>query len=387
MDKIIKRYGCSKPLIVTDEVLVSQGLVKMCTDSLDGAGLKYVVYDKGVPNPHSELVGEGFELYKKEGCDGLIAFGGGSPMDACKMIGAKVANPKPVEAYHGAGKIVKPIPPLIAVPTTAGTASETSPGAVITLREKQAKIVVVDKVLIPKVAVLDPNVLIKLPKPVTAATGMDALTHAVESYLSIWKTKQSRNLSLLAVEKIFRNLARTYEHGDDIVAREEMLVASFSAGRAFSRASLGYVHGVAHQFGGLFHTPHGVANAMVLPHVLDAYAANPTPGILADFEELCIAAGLASKYKVYTEEEKKQFPHMFIRGVRELHAKLELPRDVPDMRREHVDSIVKRAVVESHGETAGTFPGYPTPINLSVGELTKIVCACLPQGQQQQSKL
>lgn len=382
---VAKKYGATKPLIVTDEILVQHGLVKMATDSLDAAGMPYAVYDKVTPNPHSELVEEGFAIYQKEGCHGIIAFGGGSPMDTAKVIGAKVANPKPVEKYEGLGAIKKKIPPFIAVPTTAGTASETSPGAVITMAASKRKVVIADKVLIPSVAVLDPKVLAGLPPAITAATGMDALTHAVESFLSVWRQPATRKLSLLAVEKIFKNLAECCENGQNLEARQEMLMASFSAGRAFSRASLGYVHGIAHQFGGLFHTPHGVANAMVLPYILDAYAKDATPEIVELFTELCLAAGLATRYKDYNEKEKKELMHRFISGVRDLSVRVKIPTCVPEMKKEDVPVVVKRALAESHGEVVSSDPGYPSPRILTSDEITFIVSGLLPPGEQGQS--
>lgn len=385
--EIAKKYGATKPLIVTDAVLVEQGLVKMATDSLDAAGMPYAIFAKVTPNPHSELCDEGVAIYKAEACHGIIAFGGGSPMDCAKIIGAMIANPKPIEKYHGMGQVKNAIPPFIAVPTTAGTASETSPGAVITLAAKQKKIVIADKVLIPKVAILDPKVLVGLPPAVTAATGMDALTHAVESFLSVWRQPATRKMSLQAVEKIFKNLAECCQNGANLAARQEMLEASFCAGRAFSRASLGYVHGIAHQFGGMFHTPHGVANAMVLPHILDAYAKDASPEIVDLFTELCFAAGLATRYKDYTETEKVALMHLFISGVRDLSQAVKIPTCVPEMRKDDVPVVVARALRESHGEDVASDPGFPSPKILTSADLTKVVSTLLPPSEQQQSRL
>jgi len=363
---IAKKYGATKPLIVTDEVLVKQGLVKMATDSLEAAGMPYAIFDKVTPNPVSELCEEGLAIYKAEGCNGIIAFGGGSPMDCAKIIGALVANPLPIEKYSGIGQVKKQIPPFIAVPTTAGTASETSPGAVISLAAKQQKVVIADKVLIPRVAILDPKVLVGLPPPVTAATGMDALTHAVESFLSVWRQPATKPLSLLAVEKIFKNLGECYDNGQNLAARQEMFIASFSAGRAFSRASLGYVHAIAHQFGGLFHTPHGVANAMVLPHILDAYAKNASPEIVDLMSELCFAAGLATRYKQYSEAEKTELMNLFIKGVRDLSESIKIPTCVPEMKRADVPKVVARALAEAHGEV----------LNIPLIPLLRRGCSC-----------
>jgi alcohol dehydrogenase class IV len=246
--------------------------------------------------------------------------------------------------------------------------------------------VIADKGIIPLVAVLDPKVLAGLPPAVTAATGMDALTHAVESYLSCWRQPATMPLSLNAVERIFKFLPECVHNGGNLAARQQMLQASFNAGRAFSRASLGYVHGIAHQFGGLYHTPHGVANAMVLPHILEAYAAKATPEILELFTELCFAAGLETRYKMYTESEKRGLMHRFIQGVRDLGKEVGIPENVPQLTREDVKEVVRRAMVESHGEDYPGSPGYPSPTCLDEVEITKIVSALLPPGQAQ-SKL
>jgi len=219
---ILKQWGCTKPLIVTDEMIVKFGLLQKCLDSIQQAGCKYQIFDKVVPNPPSELVEQGFELYKANACDCIIAFGGGSPMDTAKVIGAKVSNPQPVQAYQGFFKAtwagLRPIPPFVAVPTTAGTGSETTVAAIITITEESKKVVVADIGLVPRVAVLDPEVLEKLPPHITAATGMDALTHATESYLSGWSTSYTRQLSLQAVAKIFRHLETCYNNGSDLNA-------------------------------------------------------------------------------------------------------------------------------------------------------------------------
>lgn len=386
MPDILKSCKVTKPLIVTDEVLVSHGLVKLCTDVLDGAGVPYAIYDKVVPNPHTALVFEGKAIYQAEGCDGIIVFGGGSPMDCGKIIAAATVTDKPIAKMAGMNKISKKgqarPPPIIAIPTTAGTASETSPGAVITLEEDHRKVIIADPGILPKVAVLDPKVLVGLPPAITAATGMDALTHAVESFLSVWRQPETRVLSLLAVEKIFKNLAECCENGHNLVAREEMLIASFSAGKAFSRTNLGYVHAIAHQFGGLYGTPHGVANAMVLPYILEAYASRGTTEIIDLYAELCFAAGLASRDKSYSAEEKKALMRTFIQGVKDLSVRVKIPTHVADLKPGDVQTVVARALAEAHGETAGIDAGYPSPAILEAAEVARIVTALLPPGQQ-----
>ena len=283
---IAARLGIRKPLIVSDTMLAEIGLVDKCTDGLTAAGLEYAVYAEVVPNPPVTQVEEGYALFVAHGCDGLIAVGGGSPMDCAKIIGAKVMDngSKSVEEYVGAFKIGGTnkkkakekrdrFPPLIAIPTTAGTGSEATLAAVVSFPEKHLKLTIADAMIIPKVAILDPTVIVSLPPHITAATGMDALTHAVESYLSYWQSPYTAEYSLRAIERIGKWLPVCYREPSNLEAREEMLRASFEAGVAFTRANVGYIHAVAHTLGALFHTPHGQGNAIVMPHVLDFYVA------------------------------------------------------------------------------------------------------------------
>jgi len=379
------KMGIKKPLIVTDEILMQQGFIQDCMKSLESNGLSYALYDKVLPNPTTEQCNAGLAIYQSEKCDSLIAFGGGSPMDCCKMIGCLVSNPQPMASYAGFGKAtlfgLRKIPPLIAVPTTAGTGSETSAGAVVTLAEKKLKVVVADFGLVPKVAVLDPVVVKNLPQPITAATGMDALTHAVESYLSVWRRPASGPLALYSVERVFKYLLRTYDNGHDMEAREQMLRASFDAASAFNMTNLGYVHAIAHQFGGLFHTPHGVANCMVLPLVLDFFADGPD-ALVDDLANLAIAAGLGSHYETYDEAHKRALGRKFIAKVREMSAHMKVPTYVEGMKKEHVDDIVTRAFNEAHGLNNALDFGYPIPKYLTHADAAKIVSSLLPPGER-----
>lgn len=245
--------GITKPLLVSDAMLLDIGLVGRCVAGLEAAGLECVVYAEVVPNPPASQVEEGYALYRDGGCDGLIAIGGGSPMDCCKIIGAMAIDEgaRPVESFVGAFRISgtkkaeskarrQRYPPLIAVPTTAGTGSETTLAAVISFPEKHLKLTIADAAIIPKVAILDPEVIVSLPPSVTAATGMDALTHAVESYLSYWQSPYTASFSLRAVRRIGRWLSTSYHEPSNLEAREEMLRASFEAGVAFTRANVRY---------------------------------------------------------------------------------------------------------------------------------------------------
>lgn len=400
MPDVLKELGCTKPLIVTDENIIKFGLADKCIESLTAAGCKPAIYKDVVPNPPSELVDEGYEIYKNERCDSLIAFGGGSPMDVAKIIGARVCNPSSVvrdfEGYFMVNFFTaRRLPPLIAVPTTAGTGSEATVAAVITLTKERRKIAIADLGLVPRTAVLDANLLVKLPKPVTGATGMDALTHAIESYVSAWSTRVSRELSLKAVEKVFSDLVPSYNDGADLAARDRMLTAAFEAGAAFTRAGVGYVHAIAHQFGALFHTPHGDANAMLLPHVLDFYLEDEEDGSTSCWCtdrlcELARAGGLVKDYDSSNLATKRRIARKFIDRIREMNNALAIPLEVKSMKASDVDNVAKRACREAHGETNGlnnflaaVFDlGYPVPKYMTEQQCKKIVAKVLPTVEQ-----
>lgn len=390
----LKELGCKKPLIVTDEMLVKHGLVQPTTDSLVAAGIKPEIYDKVVPNPPADLVEEGFETYTKANCDSIVAFGGGSPMDVAKVVAAKVANPKCIESYEGYLRVsslrLRTMPTIIAVPTTAGTGSEATAVAVITRADK--KIVIVDMGIVPPVAVLDPELLVKLPKSVIAATGMDTLTHAVESYLAGASFTFTRERSLSAVEKVFGNLLQAYHNPTDLKVNENMLNASLEAGIAFTRASLGYVHAIAHQFGGLFHTPHGIANAMVLPHILEFYLEDEAEGsaIVDKYCELAVASGLVSD-STAKQSGKCELARRFVEHVFKMNEDMSIPREVKEMKASDVEEVATRALQEAHGEGFRLLDaplkkvldlGYPVPKYMTLERCKVVVSKCLPAEEQ-----
>lgn len=380
---VVSKLGMRKPLVVTDKMLVELGLVKECTDSLESAGLKYAVYDEVEPNPHTGMVDKGYELYMREGCDGFVALGGGSPMDCAKVIGARAFKPNMkvtdmvgIAALSGigpAGPDRKGYPPFVAIPTTAGTGSETTVAAVISFKERGLKLAIGDAVLIPRVALLDPKVTVPLPPHITAATGMDALTHAVESYVSTFANEVTKPYSLGAVEKIGKYLLRCYHTPDDLEAREQMLIASYEAGVAFTRANVGYVHAVAHTFGGFFGVPHGVANAMVMPHVLDFYL-DTTQDKLCD---LAKAIGIPVRDGA---EGKREAASAFIAKVRAMNAEMAVPSCVANMQPADVERVVTRALTEAHGEFwyKPLDVGYPVPKFMTPEDCRAVVRACLP---------
>lgn len=367
-------------------------------DSINAQGFEYEIFDKVVPNPACELVESGYEIYRSKGCDCIVAFGGGSPMDAAKVIGAKVANPKPIQDYQGFFKATlagfKPMPPFIAVPTTAGTGSETTVAAIITMTNENKKIAIMDLGLVPHDAVLDAEVLEKLPKHITAATGVDALTHAVESFLGGWSTDETRSLSLEAVRMIFKSLVPSYDNGANLDSREEMLHASFKAGLAFTRANVGYVHAIAHQFGGMFHTPHGEANAMLLPHLLDFYLEDELKDgrgrCISKYCELAVAGGLAKSVPTDFDDQLK-LAKAFVVRIREMNEHMKIATHVASMTRLDVKEVATRALREAHGELHKCFSaplswsfdlGYPTPKYMTQLECEAIVFKVLPDSEQ-----
>lgn len=403
----IRKLGCKKALIVSDATLVKAGLVKKCQDSLDAAGVKHEVFDNVFPNPQVESIEEGFAKYKAGGCDGIVAVGGGSPMDVAKVIGAKAANPKDVRAYKGYFQVnrlmLKPLPPFVAVPTTAGTGSEATMGAVVTVKETNTKLIIVDLGLVPQVAVLDPEVLVGLPKHITAATGMDALTHAIEAYLSGWASAASRPHSLEAVGKIFRNLESSYTDGTNLAAREAMLTAALSAGLAINRANVGYVHAIAHQFGGIFHTPHGDANAMLLPHVLqwfiDGEKEGEAAGCVGRFCELAVTGGLAqsvpssfaAQSSTWLWAAQVSLAQQLVDRIRAMNVAMNMPTEIKDMKASQVTEITNRALLEAHGSACSPFTqplswaldlGYPVPKYMAFADCESIVAACLPGAEK-----
>ena len=272
LPEIIMRHKCTHVLIITDGGIMKLGLTRRLEKALKEAGIPYTIYDKTVANPTTVNVREALELYHKEGCDAIIGFGGGSSMDCAKAVGACAVKPnQSLAQMKGILKVHKKLPLLMAVPTTAGTGSETTLAAVITDADTRYKYAINDFPLIPRYAVLDPKVTLSLPPFITATTGMDALTHAVEAYIGNSTTIDTRRDALKAVKLIFENIDIAYEHGDNIQARRNMLHASFYAGCAFTKSYVGYVHAVAHSLGGQYNVPHGLANAILLPLVLREY--------------------------------------------------------------------------------------------------------------------
>lgn len=356
LPEIIMRHKCTHVLIITDGGIIKLGLTRRLEKALKEAGIPYTIYDKTVANPTTVNVRAALELYHKEGCDAIIGFGGGSSMDCAKAVGACAVKPnQSLAQMKGILKVHKKLPLLMAVPTTAGTGSETTLAAVITDADTRYKYAINDFPLIPRYAVLDPKVTLSLPPFITATTGIDALTHAVEAYIGNSTTIDTRRDALKAVKLIFENIDIAYEHGDNIQARRNMLHASFYAGCAFTKSYVGYVHAVAHSLGGQYNVPHGLANAILLPLVLREYGSC----IDKKLHKLAIAAGLADK-----NTPDHEAAELFIRSIEEMKERFGIVNIVKEIQETDIPKLAHYADKEAN-------PLYPVPKLMDASELEK----------------
>ena len=289
---LFQKLNAKRILLVTDSFLRTSGITKPLEDFMKQNDIDCTVYDRTCPNPTVKNVEEAKQLYIENNCQGIIAFGGGSSMDCAKATGACMAYPnKTLEQMKGLLKVWKKLPPLVAIPTTAGTGSEVTVTAVITNPEIKHKYTMNNFTMIPPFAVLNPEVTYSLPPSLTATTGMDALTHAVEAYIGNSTTKETRALALDATKLVFENIQVAYNDGKNQKARANMLKAAYKAGLAFSKSYVGYVHAIAHSLGGKYGTPHGLANAVIMPYVLEAYGKS----IYKKLHKLGVAAGVCNE--------------------------------------------------------------------------------------------
>ena len=354
LPKIIQKKNCRKVLIITDEGIRKLGLTLRLEKALTDAKIPYCIYDKTVANPTTDNVAEAVRLYRKAGCDCIIGFGGGSSMDCAKAVGACIVKPKQsLKKMKGILKVHKKLPLLMAVPTTAGTGSETTLAAVITDGQTRHKYAINDFPLIPRYAVLDPGVTLGLPPFITATTGMDALTHAVEAYIGNSTTYGTQKDALLAVKLIFENIDKAYENGRDATARRNMLHASFYAGCAFSKSYVGYVHAIAHSLGGEYNVPHGLANAVILPMMLEAYGKT----IHKKLAHLAIAAGLADKDTPWEEAAGR-----FIQAIKDMKKRFGIGDRIPEIQQKDIRKLARYADKEAN-------PLYPVPVLMDALEL------------------
>lgn len=351
---ILKKKKCTSVLIITDPVIRELGLTKRLEKALTDNSIPYFIYDKTVANPTTANVAEALSIYHEHECSAIIGFGGGSSMDCAKAVGARVAKPKQSLAkMKGILKVWKKLPPLIAIPTTAGTGSETTLAAVITDAETRYKYAINDFPLIPRYAVLDPKVTASLPPSITAATGMDALTHAVEAFIGNSTTYGTRKNALMAVRLIFENIDAAYHDGKNITARRNMLHASFYAGCAFTKSYVGYVHAVAHSLGGEYNVPHGLANAVILPLVLESYGET----IHQKLHKLAVAAGI-SKPETPSDESAQAF----IQAIKDMKQRFQIGDHIPEIKDVDIPKLAHYADKESN-------PLYPVPVLMDKKEL------------------
>lgn len=357
LPKLIKDKRIEGVLIVTDQGITSIGLMDEFLQGLTAEGIHYFVYDKTVPNPTIDNIEEAYSMYKANQCQGIVAFGGGSPMDCAKAVGARVARPnKSIPKMKGVFKVLKKIPPLFAIPTTAGTGSEATLAAVVSNSETHEKYAIMDTSLIPHYAVLDPLLTVGLPPHITSTTGMDALTHAVEAYIGRSNTKETTQWSIDAVKLIFENLYESYCNGTNLTARTNMQQAAYLAGMAFTRAYVGYVHAIAHTLGGFYSVPHGLANAIILPYVLEYYGES----VHKPLAELADLVGLTEPADTTEQKATK-----FIEAIKQLNEKMNIPKKVTGIVDRDIPLMVERALKEAN-------PLYPVPRILYKEDLVKL---------------
>ena len=330
--------GHRNVLIVTDAVLVKLGVLDKMKAELETQGVKYVVYDGVEPNPTVEQIEAGYRMLMENGCQVILAVGGGSPIDAAKMIGARAKNNKPVLKLTGLLRVHKGMIPLFAVPTTAGTGAEVTIAAVVSDTVNKRKVAAMDIRLLPTAAALDGSLMTGLPAHITSATGMDALTHAVEAFVSRNATRKTDEKALEATQLIMKHLETAVADGGNLEARQKMARASHLAGIAFTQAGVGYVHGIAHKFGALYHTPHGLANAIVMPHVLDYSLPNCADRLAI----LARACGIGDK-----GADDIHLARAFVARIRAMNEKFGIPTQLAALKAADIPAVAKSAIAEA----------------------------------------
>jgi alcohol dehydrogenase class IV len=367
MGQALCGFGHKKILIVTDRVVSGKGLPNALIKALTEGGIAHVVFDAVTPDAPIPIIEKGIAFFNKHHCDAIVAFGGGSPMDAAKTIALAVANKKHPRKLVGYFKGLRSPVPIYAVPTTAGTGSEVTVAAVVSDPETNRKLVIADTRLVPTMAALDPSLMIGLPRHVTAATGMDALTHAIEAFVGHWSNSHTDRMALAAVGMIYGNLRIAYGSGRNLAAREQMSLAATYAGLAFTRANVGYVHAIAHQLGGKYHTPHGLANAIVLPHVLKFLS----PAITKKLAVLAVRAGVGKE-----GERPMVLAKKFLKSVETLNRDLGIPLHLDTLRDADIPELAKAACWEAD-------TNYPVPRYMSPEICEGILRQILPKATRQ----
>jgi len=356
----IARQGIKRVLVVSDKPLVALGIVARAVDVLQEEGVCCIIYDGTLPDPTFAMVDAGLALQAQHSCDAVLAIGGGSSIDCAKMIASAASNGRDAKKLVGYFKVKTAPLPLFALPTTSGTGSEATIAAVISDPQSHEKCFIADPKMLPKAVALDADLLLGMPAAITAATGMDALTHAIETYISLWGSDTSNGYGYAAVKMIFDYLPRAYQKGDDAVAREQVALAAYYAGMAINEASVGNVHAIAHQLGRHYGTPHGLANALVMPEVL-RFMAVAAQQPLANLGRLIAVAD--------SRDDDRVAAGKFIDAVADLNRRLGIPEQLDTLRDADIATIAADAVKE------GSL--YPVPILMSRDECQTILRSLL----------
>ena len=356
ISQVLKEKNINKVMLVTDKSIKKLGITNNLEKNLKENNIELTIFDEVVQNPTVENVEKARLIYLENDCNALIGFGGGSAIDCAKAIGARIAKPnQSIKNMVGILRILKRIPLLFAIPTTAGTGTETTVATVITDSETKHKYMISDFPLILKYAVLDPEVTKTLPPSITAATGMDVLVHAIESYIGNSTTKRTREQALKATKLVYQNLKKAYINGEDTEARKNMLTASYLGGCAFTVSYVGYCHAVSHTLSGMYNTPHGLANAVIIPYVLEAYGKT----IHKKLKDLAIAAELCNNE---TTEEKAA--ELFIQSIKEMNKFMGIPEKITALNEKNIYQLSEYADKEAN-------PIYPVPVLMNRKELEK----------------
>lgn len=353
LPSVVERLNTTKALVVTDPGLIACGVAKMVTDVLDAASIPYEVFSEVKPNPTIANVNAGIKAYKASGADFIIAIGGGSAIDTAKAVGIVINNPEfaDIASLEGCAPTKHKSVPVVALPTTAGTAAETTINYVIIDEAKQKKMVCVDPNDIPVVAVIDAELMMSLPRSLTAATGMDALTHAIEGYITQGAWEMSDMFEIEAVRMIAKHLPVAVEHPSDAAAREGMALAQYIAGMAFSNVGLGLVHGMAHPMGSLFDIPHGVANALLLPTIMEFNL----PYCVDKYPRIAEAMGVDT-----AGMSKEEAAKAAVEAVKALSIKVGIPQHLSEIgiKESDIPALADQALADV------CTPGNPRPVTL-----------------------
>lgn len=357
MGEICQGYNLKKILIVTDKVLLSLGLLEGMLESLKQAKIEYVIYDGVRPDPTYTIVEDGIQIIQENHCDSIIAFGGGSAIDAAKVISVGFTNKKKPAELKGMLKVKVKGLPFIAVPTTAGTGSEATIVAVISDPVTHEKTTVIDPKVIPAVAVLDPKLTVGLPAHITSTTAMDALTHAIEAYISNYATEETKSFSRVAIKHIYDHLLAVYQNPEDLEGRLSLMIASYYGGLAFSKAFIGYVHAFSHNIGGKCGVPHGLANAVLLPHVIEF----SKPACEQQLSELAVLVGLGKE-----KDGQQKLAQRFVDSLYKMNKDLRIPTRLDAFKKKDIVAIRKAGFAECHGT-------YPVPKYLTAKQADQLL--------------